>query len=285
MKGQLCMKYKCMKYEGILIGSLLDRRRRAFTVKEMMICLIMICVLLRVMAIDLLPQKEVVKRIQCESNPKLELLLTGTSTYYCTDTETLLYHSSRFKRSLTDEFLLDGKLNPLVYDWIEISVTDHQVVLEIGIFPFTSSLYLENGSNGAMQATISDTYGLGGSLDLKAALINAAVAKLTSDIKGSVGGLLTSTAEFTCSGQEGETVQLQLIRKNHIFQNSRWRKLSANFGSRAPHIHYGKWNIIPSMKALASSPIVRCVICDSQSCARIDLRDTRARHVDSIKSL
>lgn len=196
--------------------------------------------------------------IDCENRLTVESLVRTNITYLCQGSLSLLVHSLRLEVSGFAGFMQSGTADS-PNDWIEIEVGDHEETEELSGVPYTGCLSLEDGAKGSLQATISHTYGISASTNFKIAFLNVLMAKLSHGIESTVGGSTTMTAEYVCVGSPKETVQIQLTRKFHVYKESRWRRLEFK-----PHIKFltisrGPWNIMSHLKALVSSPVVRCV--------------------------
>lgn len=200
------------------------------------------------------------KTINCKKDLDPDELSDKSSYYHCRDTGNVIYHSTRLRTpSKLEEAFLSDQYDISSDDWIEVSISKHQILNETRGVPYTGCLTFENATGGGLQASVSDTYGLGSSINLKFALLNAVVGKLSTSIGGGLGGSLTSTAEYFCRGSPGETLQLQLIQNYHIFRNSRWRKLTTKASFRSKQVLRGKWYVVPMLRAAVSSPTIKCV--------------------------
>lgn len=179
--------------------------------------------------------------------------------YYCEDTGHTILHSLQLI-GLVEEEAFHGKtlvISP--HGWIEIAARSHEIEDETSIIPYTGCFTLEDGTSGSLQATVAHSYGFGTSLDFGLSFLNALVVKLSQNGRGTLGGSLSMTAEYICSGKPGGTVQLQLARKHHVFRNSKWRAISTKPHVKFTGISHGVWRNIGMVKSLVSSPIIKCV--------------------------
>lgn len=196
--------------------------------------------------------------IDCESGLAVESLARTNITYLCQDTLGLLVHALRLEVSGFAGFLQSGAAHS-PHDWIEIEIGNHEEIEELSGVPYTGCLSLEDGAKGSLQATISHTYGISASTNSRIALLNVLLAKFSHGIEKTIGGSTTMTAEYVCLGSPEETIQIQLTRKFHVFRESRWRRLELKPHMKFLTLSHGPWYIMSHLKALVTSPVVRCV--------------------------
>lgn len=205
------------------------------------------------------PPADLSERIDCENGLTADTLRKLDSVYLCRASSNVLFHSLKLGSTEAYSGLIPEIIEASDNEWIEVEVGDHEVSEEKSGVPYTGCLSLEDGATGSLQATITHTYGLSASLELKLSFLNAIMAKSSHGLGVTVGGSTTLTAEYVCPGKPGETVQLQLTRRYHLFRHSRWRKVALESRFKFTTISRGTWKAISAVKSLLASPMVRCV--------------------------
>lgn len=205
------------------------------------------------------PPADISEKIDCENGLTADTLRNFDSVYLCRDSSNILFHSLKLGSTEAYSDLIPEFIEASDNEWIEVEIGDHEVSEEKSGVPYTGCLSLEDGATGSLQATITHTYGLSASLELKFSFLNAVMAKSSHSLGATVGGSTTLTAEYVCPGKPGETVQLQLTRRYHLFRHSRWRKVALEPRLKFTTISRGTWKAISAVKSLIASPMVRCV--------------------------
>lgn len=202
---------------------------------------------------------EEIQQISCSNGIERLVLKNTTAIYLCTDNKHMIFHSSRL------DILGTSRHKPLIVQkeakspkkrWVEVETNDFTVDSDGGI-PFTNCLSLENGSNGTLSASFSDTFGVATSLDLDLALFNAGFASLNWAFSSNTGGTFTTSAEYGCSGQTGQTIQIAIVPSYYRFSEAKFRLIYLGEG-KTKNVIYEDWQNIPDTKVLASSAMLRC---------------------------
>lgn len=183
------------------------------------------------------------------------MLLNTSAVYLCKENLHMLFHVSKLNTLNLSHTELAGFAIPRRKNvWVEVNANEYTTVSDGGI-PYTGCLSLENGDDGALSGTISDTFGVTASLSLLYALATIVVATININLAGSVGGSYSVSAEYKCLAKAGETVQLTIVPSYYRFREAQFRYLIPN----KKRIAYGNWEYIPDTQVLSSAPMFKCV--------------------------
>lgn len=208
--------------------------------------------------VPLIPQEKI-HHITCNEGISHKLLQNTKDVYFCTDNQHMIYHSSSLNT------LSPGAEDPFVHyeddfsdKWVEIETNKYTMEASGGI-PFTDCLSIEHGDSGAVSGIFTDIIGGGASLDLNWAIVNVLVAQINLSVGASVGATYIASAEYSCSGTNGQTVQLTVVPSYYRFREGKFRFLYPSKNWRDNQVVYEEWQNIPDTQVLVSAPMLKCV--------------------------
>lgn len=204
--------------------------------------------------------RENIVEITCKDNIPPSMLLNESTVFFCTNNHHMIYHSSKLDTLMASNKAVSFYETPSKYSnsWVEVETNKYAEVTQDGGIPYTGCLSLENGDEGALSGTVSDSFGVAASLDFGYALINAAVATINLGLSGSLGLSQTISTEFYCRGKAGQTVQLTIVPAYYKFREGKYRFLTLE-PKKKLRVEHGGWDDIPDTQVLAGTPMIKCV--------------------------
>lgn len=204
---------------------------------------------------------EDVQQIICNSELDSTLLHDTKKVYYCVDNQHMVFHSSSLNTLGPDAknpLATEIEIKDLNKMWVEVETNNFTINMDGGI-PLTNCLSLEHGQTGVISGTFGDSFATSASLDLNYALINAGAFQLNWNIAGGVGASLSTSAEYSCNGKSGQTVQLTVVPAYYRFRDAEFRFLYLTKKKQKEIIKYERWQLSPDTQVLASAPMLKCV--------------------------
>lgn len=221
---------------------------------------------------SIVPPKEDVKKIQCRKGIDSALLRDPKKVYFCLDNQHMIFHSSTLDTLGTkthNPLAKEDTIKDLSKKWVEVE-TNNFTISQDGGMPLTSCLSLENGQTGAISGIFSDSFGTSAKLDLSWALTSYLVIQTGFSFSASFDTSFTVSAEYSCNGKAGQTVQLTMVPSFYRFRESKYRFLYPSKKNKKDIVDYEDWQLIPDTQVVASAPMLKCVTdpsflrCDSR---------------------
>lgn len=215
---------------------------------------------------------EDVTRIKCRKGVDSALLRDPRKVYFCLDNQHMIFHSSSLDTlgaHAHDPLAKEDKIKDLSKKWVEIETNDFTISQDGGM-PLTSCLSLENGQTGAISGMFSDSFGTSAKLDLNYALVNYFLLQAGSSFSASLDTSFTMSAEYSCNGKAGQTVQLTMVPSFYRFCEGKYRFLYLSKKNKKDIVVHEDWQLIPDTQVVASAPMLKCVTdpsllrCDSR---------------------
>lgn len=132
--------------------------------------------------------------------------------------------------------------------WIELEPNAYTEVTEN--VPVTLCLVLQQ-EKGAIFGSIQKQYGASTDVDFSFGLTDS----IAAEVSALGGATLSLGADYLCSANPGQTVQLISSPTFYVFAEARYRVLEV---TRAG-VQYGDWKDVPLTKVHSSVPLLRCV--------------------------